>query len=149
LPLARSNRFIAYVQMAGRTETVHVKNTGRCREVLPEGAQVFLEAAGNFARKTKYDLVAVKRDGRIVNMDSAAPNRAVGEWLENGGLFSDMKYIRPETKYGSSRFDFYVQSRVKKFGGRREKDLSGDKGCDAGAGVYIFWPMTATCGNRE
>lgn len=112
--LSRPNRFVAYVEMAGQIEKVHVKNTGRCRELLTEGAEVLLERAGNPARKTVYDLVAVRKDGRLVNMDSAAPNRAAGEWLEKRELFSDIKCIRPETRYGSSRFDFYVETENEK-----------------------------------
>lgn len=112
--LSRPNRFVAYVETAGQVEKVHVKNTGRCRELLVEGAEVFLERADNLARKTGYDLVAVKKNGRLINMDSVAPNRAAGEWLEKGGLFSDIKCIRPETRYGSSRFDFYVETKKEK-----------------------------------
>lgn len=112
--LSRPNRFVAYVETAGQIEKVHVKNTGRCRELLTEGAEVLLERAGNPARKTVYDLVAVRKDGRLVNMDSAAPNRAAGEWLEKRELFSDIKCIRPETRYGSSRFDFYVETEKEK-----------------------------------
>ena len=85
--LSRPNRFVAYVEFGGKTEPVHVKNTGRCRELLQEGAEVYVEASQNPARKTGYDLVAVKKGSRLVNMDSMAPNRAVGEWLAQGGLF--------------------------------------------------------------
>ena len=85
--LSRPNRFIAWVRVDGREEKVHVKNTGRCLELLREGAAVYLERAENAGRSTAYDLVAVEKEGRIVNMDSQAPNRAVGEWLLSGGLF--------------------------------------------------------------
>ncbi len=112
--LSRPNRFVAYVETAGQVEKVHVKNTGRCRELLVEGAEVFLERADNLARKTGYDLVTVKKNGRLINMDSVAPNRAAREWLEKGGLFPDIKCIRPETRYGSSRFDFYVETEKEK-----------------------------------
>ena len=105
--LARPNRFIAYVEMDGRTETVHVKNTGRCRELLVPGARVYLADAGeNAARKTRYDLVAVERDGRLINMDSQAPNAAAREWLTAGNLFPPGTEIRPEFQHGGSRFDF-------------------------------------------
>lgn len=107
---SRPNRFIAYVNIAGRTEKVHVKNTGRCRELLTDNAKVFLNKSSNPERSTAYDLVAVKKDERIINMDSQAPNKAVEEWLLGGGLFEEITVLRPETTYGSSRFDFYVET---------------------------------------
>lgn len=106
----RPNRFIARVELEGCMETVHVKNTGRCRELLREGARVFLTEGTNPARKTRYDLVAVEKDGRLVNMDSNAPNQAVGEWIAESGLFEGVKLVRPETTYQNSRFDFYVEA---------------------------------------
>ena len=112
--LERPNRFIARVKLEGRTETVHVKNTGRCRELLVPDAKVYLEKSGNPDRSTAYDLVAVEKAGRIVNMDSQAPNKAVEEWLRKGGLFPDVTLVRPETKYGNSRFDFYVETEREK-----------------------------------
>ncbi len=108
--LERPNRFIAYVDMAGRKETVHVKNTGRCAELLVEHADVYLEKSSNPARATAYDLVAVEKNGRMINMDSQAPNRAVEEWLYKKLLFPDLSLVRPETRYGSSRFDFYIEA---------------------------------------
>lgn len=107
---SRPNRFIAYVDIDGRIEKVHVKNTGRCRELLTEHAVVFLNKSANPARSTAYDLVAVKKGERLINMDSQAPNKAVEEWLLKKELFSDVLTVRPETKYGSSRFDFYVET---------------------------------------
>ena len=109
----RENRFIATVTVDGAEETVHVKNTGRCRELLIPGCRVYLSLGDNPARKTKYDLVAVEKireDGSrlLINMDSAAPNAAVGEWLA-GGLFSRNAAVRPECKFGNSRFDFFVE----------------------------------------
>ncbi len=102
----RPNRFIAHVALDGRTETVHVKNTGRCRELLVPGALVYLSDAGEHtARKTRYDLVAVQKGGRLVNMDSQAPNAAALEWLRAGHLFPAGTDIRPEYTYGDSRFD--------------------------------------------
>ncbi|MGN0432073.1 MAG: A/G-specific adenine glycosylase [Lachnospiraceae bacterium] len=112
--LERPNRFIAYVEVDGQKETVHVKNTGRCRELLTEHAVVYLEKSDNAKRSTSYDLIAVEKNDRIINMDSQAPNRAVGEWLEKGGLFTDLSLVRPETKFGNSRFDFYVEAEDKK-----------------------------------
>lgn len=108
--LERPNRFIAYVELAGKKETVHVKNTGRCRELLREGTKVFLEKNDDPRRRTAYDLVAVNKDGRLINMDSQAPNRAVEEWLRGGTLFPDLSFLRPETTYGNSRFDFYIEA---------------------------------------
>ena len=108
--IERLNRFVAYVDIAGERTRVHVKNTGRCRELLQEGAQVYLEKSGNPERATAYDLVAVDKNGRLVNMDSNAPNKAVGEWLMAGGLYGDVSIVRPETTFGNSRFDFYVES---------------------------------------
>lgn len=107
---SRPNRFIAYVNIVGRTEKVHVKNTGRCRELLTENAQVFLNKSSNPERSTAYDLVAVKKKERIINMDSQAPNKAVEEWLLRGGLFENITFLKPETTYESSRFDFYVET---------------------------------------
>ena len=105
--IARPNRFIALVELDGRTETVHVKNTGRCRELLVPGAEVYLAGAGEGTpRKTRYDLVAVRKGGRLINMDSQAPNAAVKEWLLAGNLFPAGTEIRPEFRYGDSRFDF-------------------------------------------
>ena len=106
--VARPNRFMALVDMGGRTETVHVKNTGRCRELLVPGARVYLSDAGeNAPRKTRYDLVAVEKGGLLINMDSQAPNAAVREFLEAGGLVPGAA-IKPEFSYGDSRFDFAV-----------------------------------------
>lgn len=110
----RPNRFIAQVKLDGKPETVHVKNTGRCRELLTHGARVYLEESGNRERKTKYDLVAVEKGSRLINMDSQAPNKVVEEWLKTGALFSDLVLVRPETKYGNSRFDFYIETQREK-----------------------------------
>lgn len=107
--LARPNRFIAQVELAGRVETVHVKNTGRCRELLVPGATVYLAAAENPARKTAYDLIAVEKGSRLINMDAQAPNRVFGEWAAGGGL-PGLTLLRPETVWGASRFDFYWES---------------------------------------
>ena len=109
--LDRPNRFIAHVEVAGNAETVHVKNTGRCRELLVPGATVYLsdswgpEGIPN-ERKTRYDLVAVEKGPRLINMDSQAPNKAVLEWLQAGNLFPAGSLVRPEYTHGDSRFDF-------------------------------------------
>ena len=112
--IERPNRFIARVMLDGRVETVHVKNTGRCRELLVKDAKVYLEKSDNPQRSTAYDLVAVEKGSRTVNMDSQAPNKAVEEWLRGGGLFEDVLLVRPETKFGNSRFDFYVETKQEK-----------------------------------
>lgn len=112
--LERPNRFIAYVELNGRKETVHVKNTGRCAELLKKRATVYLEKSKKQDRKTAYDLIAVEKNGRLINMDSQAPNRAVEEWLLTKQLFPDLSFLRPETVYGSSRFDFYLEAGGKK-----------------------------------
>ena len=103
--LKRPNRFIAHIEIDGKEEIVHVKNTGRCRELLPVGAQVWCEKSENPARKTAYDLISVKKGTRIINMDSQAPNAAAKEWLEQGGL-GKIENLRPESRHGDSRFDF-------------------------------------------
>lgn len=109
----RPNRFIARVEVDGAVETVHVKNTGRCRELLIPGCTVYLAAAQNPERKTKYDLIAVeKRTERgviLINMDSQVPNDVAAEWIPRSGLFSDEAVIRREVKWGDSRFDFYIE----------------------------------------
>lgn len=112
--LERPNRFIAYVELAGKKETVHVKNTGRCKELLKPGATVYLEKSTNPDRKTAYDLVAVQKGERLINMDSQIPNKVVEEWLWEKELFHDLVLVRPETKYGKSRFDFYLETKEDK-----------------------------------
>lgn len=106
--LNRPNRFIAHVEIDGNTEVCHVKNTGRCRELLLPGAQVYLQAAENPARKTKFDLIAVEKGDLLINMDSQAPNRVAAEYLPR--LFPDLTLLRPETVHGDSRFDFYLET---------------------------------------
>ena len=103
--LARPNRFIAHIEIDGQVQICHVKNTGRCRELLPTGAQVFCQQWDNPARKTKFDLITVKKGHRLINMDSQAPNKAADEWLRAGGL-GEITDLRAETKHGNSRFDF-------------------------------------------
>ncbi len=112
--LERPNRFIAYVEVSGVKETVHVKNTGRCRELLVPGATVYLEKSTNPERKTAYDLIAVQKGDRLINMDSQVPNKVVEKWLLTKQLFHDLVLVRPETKYGNSRFDFYIETEADK-----------------------------------
>lgn len=106
--LRRPNRFIAQVEIDGREETCHVKNTGRCRELLVPGAEVYCAVSDNPKRKTRYDLITVKKGPYLINMDSQAPNLAVGEWLRAGGL-GPAEVVRPEQRFGQSRFDFYLE----------------------------------------
>lgn len=116
--VSRPNRFIAKVTVDGREETVHVKNTGRCREILTEGSRVYLCKADNPERKTKYDLIAVEKpvnDGTLtINIDSQIPNAAAEEWLRKGTLFSKDAVIRREVFFGRSRFDFYIEDGERK-----------------------------------
>lgn len=104
--LTRPNRFIAHVEIDGQVQVCHVKNTGRCRELLLPGAKVWCQKSTNLARKTKYDLITVQKGTRLINMDSQAPNIAVREWLLAGGL-GVLENLRPETFHGDSRFDFF------------------------------------------
>ena len=101
----RPNRFIAHVEIDGKEQVVHVKNTGRCRELLVPGAMVWCQRSDNPARKTQYDLITVRKGQRLINMDSQAPNTAAREWLESGGL-GKIDDLRQETVHGDSRFDF-------------------------------------------
>ncbi len=113
--LERPNRFIAKVKIDGQTETVHVKNTGRCAELFVPGALVYVQKAAGKDRKTGWDLIGVRKDGRLINVDAQAPNAVVKEYLEEGRLFSDLTRICPEYTWGNSRFDFYLETA----GGRR------------------------------
>lgn len=112
--IERPNRFIAYVDIEGNRETVHVKNTGRCAELLVPGAAVYVQESDNPSRKTRWDLIAVEKGERMVNMDSQVPNKLVVEWLGEGNLFEDITRIRPEYTYGSSRLDLFVEADGKK-----------------------------------
>lgn len=104
----RPNRFIAYVDTVEGPQVCHVKNTGRCKELLVDGAQVYLEESSNFKRKTKFDLIAVKKGQLLINMDSQAPNKAAAEYLPR--LLPGLTLLRPETTFGNSRFDFYAEA---------------------------------------
>ena len=112
--ISRPNRFIAHVLLDGKEEVVHVKNTGRCKELLRPGAAVYLQDGKNPKRKTRYDLIAVRKGERLVNMDSQVPNGAVREWIETGHLFHHVEKIKPEYTYGNSRVDLYVEADGKK-----------------------------------
>ena len=106
----RPNRFIAHVELKGRTEVCHVKNTGRCRELLVPGCRVYVQHQPSPARKTAYDLIAVEKEGRLINMDAGAPNQVFGEFVRAGRFLREWPVIRPETVHGNSRFDFYLEA---------------------------------------
>jgi len=108
--LARPNRFIARVELDGAPAVCHVKNTGRCRELLVPGASVVLQRAENPARKTAWDLIAVRKGARLINMDAAAPNAVFAEWLPGSPLGTGMTLVKPECVRGDSRFDFYFEA---------------------------------------
>lgn len=137
--LNRPNRFIAEVDIDGHNETVHVKNTGRCRELLIHGCEVWLTAPGTPGRKTKYDLIAVRKgSGTIFNIDSQAPNKVVREWLDK----QDFDRIVPEYTYGDSRIDFYME---RKSGGMEpEKYLMEVKGCTLEIDGIGYFPDAPT-----
>lgn len=107
--LDRPNRFLANVVIHGQTEVCHVKNTGRCRELLLPGAEVYVQKADSPKRKTKYDLIGVKKGNVLVNMDSQITNGVVEEWIRRGNFKQDVALVRREVKYGNSRFDLYVE----------------------------------------
>ena len=107
--LSRPNRFIARVMLEEGEAVCHVKNTGRCRELLVPGAPVYLEAAENPARKTRWDLIAVEKGELLINMDAQAPNKVFGEWAAAGRFLPGLTAVRPEFTWGDSRFDFLLE----------------------------------------
>ena len=107
--IERPNRFIAHVKIRSKVEVVHVKNTGRCAELLQPGATVYVQEAENPERKTKWDLIGVRKGSRLINMDSQIPNKIVEEWIRSGNLFPDATKIKAEQKYQNSRFDLYIE----------------------------------------
>lgn len=132
--IKRPNRFIAEVDIDGHKETVHVKNTGRCKELLIPGCEVWLTAPGSEGRKTKYDLVAVRKStGVLFNIDSQAPNKVVKEWLSKQGYDK----VIPEYTYGDSRIDFYMEK-------ENEKHLMEVKGCTLEIGGMGYFPDAPT-----
>ncbi len=110
--LARPNRFVAHVELEGEPVVCHVKNTGRCRELLTSGAAVYLERAENPARKTPYDLIAVEKGDLLINMDAQAPNKVFGEWAAAGRFLPDLTALRPEFTWEDSRFDFRLEEHL-------------------------------------
>ena len=138
--LSRPNRFVALVDREGCPERVHVKNTGRCAELLVPGARVWLSRAENPARRTPYDLIAVEKQRPagplLINMDSAAPNAVAGEWLRSGGL-GRLDQVRAEYRLGDSRFDFFARR-------GEEKLLIEVKGCTLEEGGLARFPDAPT-----
>ncbi len=112
--VSRQNRFIATVEVNGKKEICHVKNTGRLKELLTLGAKVYLEKSSVKTRKTQYDLIAVIKDSMLINIDSQAPNKVFGEWVKSSGYFKDITLIKPECKYKNSRFDYYIETKDEK-----------------------------------
>ena len=112
--IERPNRFIAYIEIDGKKETVHVKNTGRCAELLVPGAEVFVQKSDNPERKTQWDLIGVKKGKRMINMDSQIPNKVVEEWIRKGNLFPNTSLIKTEKTYKQSRFDLYIEEGERK-----------------------------------
>lgn len=112
--LARPNRFIAHIEVNGQEEVCHVKNTGRCKELLIPGCTIYVQHHDDAKRKTKYSLIAVKKGELLINMDSQAPNKVVQEWLKENKLFGEMTLLKPEYTHGDSRFDFYLETASKK-----------------------------------
>ena len=132
--IERPNRFIARVRIGDAVETVHVKNTGRCRELLIPGAEVFLAESDNPARKTKYDLIAVRKEnGLLVNIDSQAPNQVAREWLDR----TQFDRVVPEFRYGESRIDFYMERGAGRF-------LMEVKGCTLEVNGIGYFPDAPT-----
>lgn len=108
--ISRPNRFIANIEIDGQKEVCHVKNTGRCKELLLAGSKVFVQEVRNDNRKTKYDLIGVYKGERLINIDSQAPNKVFHEWVSGCDFFKDIRLIKPECKYNGSRFDFYMET---------------------------------------
>lgn len=109
--IERPNRFIAHVNLNGEREIVHVKNTGRCAELLVPGTRVYVQESKNPERKTRWDLIAAEKQGRIINMDSQIPNHVVKEWAEQGNFVKKISKIQSEVTYGNSRFDLYIETK--------------------------------------
>ena len=112
--ISRPNRFIAHIEIDGKVEVCHVKNTGRCRELLIPGVRVVVQQSSNPDRKTKYDLIGVYKGDKLFNIDSQAPNKVVFEWLKEKQPFGEITFLKPESTFGKSRFDFYFEMGEKK-----------------------------------
>ena len=112
--ISRPNRFIAHIEIDGKEEICHVKNTGRCKELLVRGATVFVQEVSSEKRKTKYDLLGVYKGEKLINIDSQAPNKIFHEWMVESDFFSDINFIKPECQYQKSRLDFYLETSSRK-----------------------------------
>ncbi len=108
--ISRPNRFVAEIDINGKIELAHIKNTGRCRELLVRGATIYVRVDHNPKRKTKYDVISVFKGSRLVNIDSQIPNHIFREWIETSGYLGEINFMKPEQKYGNSRFDFYMEA---------------------------------------
>ncbi len=128
--VSRENRFVATVILNQEQIRVHVKNTGRCQELLRPNARVFLADSKNPKRKYRYDLIAVEKGNLLINMDSQAPNQAFNEFLRSGGLVDGVSFVKPEYQYGASRIDFYFERGT-------ERHLVEIKGCHIGGTWYL------------
>ena len=106
----RPNRFIANIKVNDKDEICHVKNTGRCKELLIENSTVYVQEFNSSKRKTKFDLISVYKGDRLINIDSQAPNKIFHEWALQSGFFNDILFIKPEFKYKNSRLDFYIET---------------------------------------
>lgn len=128
--LSRTNRFIAQCMLDGNTMVCHVKNTGRLRELLLPDARVWIAPTDNPARKTAFDLVAVEKNSCIVNVDSQAPNAVFAEWLRSGACLPEIEALRPETTFGTSRFDFaFISAGQSGYAEVKGVTLLDDDGC--------------------
>lgn len=108
--ISRPNRFIAEIEVEGKREICHVKNTGRCKELLTDKAKIYVQKSDDPSRKTKYDLISVYKEQELINMDSQAPNKVFGEWVSDGNFIKNISLLKPECKYKNSRFDFYIET---------------------------------------
>ena len=135
--ISRPNRFIANIQINEEEIQCHVKNTGRCRELLVPGADIYVQMAENKQRKTKYDLISVYKGSRLINMDSQIPNKVFQEWAENGGFLPGIRLIHPEKRYKNSRFDFYLETDT-------EKIFTEVKGVTLEKNGAVFFPDAPT-----
>lgn len=135
--LERPNRFIAHILVEGKEQLCHVKNTGRCKELLIPNTTIYVQHHDNPNRKTKYSLIAVQKGELLINMDSQVPNQIVAEWLKTGKLFPDLKLVKPETVFGSSRFDFYLETSQKKI-------FMEVKGCTLEQNGVVMFPDAPT-----
>ncbi len=135
--IARPNRFIAEIEIDGEEALCHVKNTGRCRELLLPGADIYVQKADNKLRKTKYDLISVYKGKRLINIDSQIPNAVFHEWAADGNFLPDIQRIKPECQYKNSRFDFYMET-------EKEKLFAEVKGVTLEKDGAVFFPDAPT-----